>query len=33
MSAAAIPFGLAGAYFAGAAFAAAMFFVAFALIR
>ncbi len=33
MSAAAIPFGLAGAYFVGAALAAAMFLVAFALIR
>ncbi len=33
MSAAAIPIGLAGAYFAGAALAAAMFLVAFALIR
>ena len=33
MSVAAIPFGLAGAYFAGAALAAAMFLVAFVLIR
>ncbi|CAA9452235.1 MAG: Uncharacterized MFS-type transporter [uncultured Rubrobacteraceae bacterium] len=33
MSVAAIPFGLAGAYFAGAALAAAMFLVAFILIR
>ena len=33
MSAAAIPIGLAGAYFAGAALAAAMFLVAFVLIR
>ncbi|MBA3474463.1 MAG: MFS transporter [Rubrobacter sp.] len=33
MSAVAIPVGLAGAYFAGAALAAAMFLVAFALIR
>lgn len=33
MSAAAMPFGLTGAYFAGAALAAAMFLVAFVLIR
>lgn len=33
MSAAAIPVGLAGAYFAGAALAAAMFLVALILIR